>query len=260
VPHKRIDVLIGEIAEATTRIPNLRAEIVGEGPERSRLEQIVLDLGLYSNVTFHGHQPDRIRDALLDRAWLTMSASDAEGWGCSVIEAAARGVPCLALRTPGIRDSVIEGKTGWLVDSARDLGVELMERLAELGDVATRSQYSAACRKWARCFNWDRSAELLAGVLMEETAGRLRPRGRKRAHTRRDMATVARFDLPQGAELSSILNATDEVAEDGGNIVAVLKGCDEFEASVALKKIGVDDAVLWSATRSDLLAGPPGAF
>jgi hypothetical protein len=74
------------------------------------------------------------------------------------------------------------------------------------------------------------------------------------------MATVARFDLPQGAELSSILKATDEVAEDGGNIVAVLKGCDEFEASVALKKIGVDDAVLWSATRSDLLAGPPGAF
>lgn len=260
VPHKRVDILIGEIAEVVTRIPNLRAEIVGEGPERARLEQIVLDLGLYSNVTFHGYQPDHVRDALLKRAWLTMSASDAEGWGCSIIEAAAWGVPCLALRQPGIRDSVVEGKTGWLVDSAKDLGVELRTRLLELADAGARSRYSAACREWARCFNWDRSAALLAGVLMEETTGRVRRWDRTRAQTRRDMSTMARFNLPNGVELSSILNATDEVAEDGGEVVVVLKGCDEIETYVALKKVGVDDAVLWPATRSDLLGGPPGAF
>jgi glycosyltransferase involved in cell wall biosynthesis len=252
VPHKRIDILIGQIATAALEIPNLRAEIVGDGPERARLEQIVLDLGMHSNFTFHGYQPDSVRDALLNRAWLTMCASDAEGWGCSVIEAAAWGVPCLALRAPGIRDSVVDGRTGWLVDSVAELGAVLMERLAEFSDLGMRTAFSEACQEWARCFDWDRSAKLLAGVLMEESKGTSRPR----ASGRRDMSTVAQFMSPPGADLSSILTATDEVVESDGMTVAVLKGCDEFEASVALKKVGVVDALLRLATRSDLLAGP----
>lgn len=256
VPHKRVDILIGQIAAAATRVPNLRVEVVGDGPERARLEQVVLDLGMYSNVTFHGYQPDSVRDALLNRAWLTLSASDAEGWGCSVIEAAAWGVPCLALRAPGIRDSVVDGTTGWLVDSVANLGVALTERLADLSDPETRNVFSQACQQWARCFDWDRSAALLAGVLMEETKGTPRRRGRDWKGFRRDISTIARFDAPTGIDLSSVLAATDEVAEGRGKAVAILKGCDEFEASVALKKVGVEDAELWLATRSELLAGP----
>lgn len=256
VPHKRADVLIGQIAVAATQFPNLRVEIVGDGPERARLEQLVLDLGMCSNFTFHGYQPDSVRDALLNRAWLTLCASDAEGWGCSVVEAAAWGVPCLALRVPGIRDSVIDGTTGWLVDSVPELGVALAEHLRELGDVGTRSSFSHACQQWARCFDWARSAQLLAGVLVEESKGVRLRRGHNRKCVRRDMSTVARFGASAGLELSGLLNATDEIAESEGTMVAVLKGCDEFEASVALKKVGVEGAELWPATRHDLLAGP----
>lgn len=256
VPHKRVDILIGVIAAAATHIPNLRAEIVGDGPERARLEQIVMDLGMFSNFTFHGYQPDTVRDALLNRAWLTLSASDAEGWGCSIIEAAAWGVPCLALRAPGIRDSVVDGTTGWLVDSVKELGLALPERLAELSELQTRTTLSQACQEWARCFDWDRSAALLAGVLLEESRGTPRPRRRSRTGVRRDMSIVARFDVPPGVDFSGMLTATDEVAESEGTTVAVLKGCDEFEASIALKRAGVENAELWPASRSDLLAGP----
>lgn len=256
VPHKRVDVLVGQIASAVTRSPTLRAHIVGDGPERSRLEQIVMDLGLSSNFIFHGYQPDSVRDALLNRAWLTLCASDAEGWGCSIIEAAAWGVPCVALRAPGIRDSVVDGTTGWLVDSAKDLGHALSVHLAELCDTETRAAFSQACQEWARCFNWDRSAALLAGVLVEAANGTLRRRGRSEESMRRDMTTVARFDTSKGLELSRILAATDESAECDGTTVAVLKGRDEFEASIALERAGVPNAVLWPASRSDLLAGP----
>ncbi|WP_233091281.1 glycosyltransferase family 4 protein [Arthrobacter sp. MSA 4-2] len=260
VAHKRIDILIGQIAAAATQYPNLRAEIVGDGPERARLEQIVMDLGMYSNFTFHGYQPDAVRDALLNRAWLTLSASDAEGWGCSIIEAAAWGVPCIALRAPGIRDSVMDGQTGWLVDSVKELGAALIERLGELSDPGTRSALSQACQQWARCFNWDRSAALLAGVLMEESLETPRLGARSRREVHRDMSTVAQFDLPQGLDLSALLTGTDEFAEIEGTTVALLKGRDEFEASVTLKHLGVEDAVLWPATRSDLLAGPERAL
>lgn len=256
VPHKRVDVLIGQIAAAAMHFPNLRAEIVGDGPERARLEQLVLDFGLYSNFTFHGYQPDSVRDALLNRAWLTLSASDAEGWGCSIIEAAAWGVPCVALRAPGIRDSVVDGTTGWLVDSTKELQTALVEHLSEVSEANTRAAVSQACQEWARCFDWDRSAALLAGVLLQETKENAHRHRRRTNDIRRDMSTVARFEAPVGVDLSSLLAPTDEIFESEGTAVAILKGCDEFEASIALSKAGIENAELWPASRSDLLAGP----
>lgn len=261
VPHKRIDTLLGHIAVAATTVPRLRVEIVGDGPERARLEQISMDLGLASSVTFHGYQADHVRNTLLNRAWLTLCASDAEGWGCSVIEAAAWGVPCLAVRVPGICDSVIDGRTGWLVGSSKELGPGLGAALAALADVSVRSTMSAACQEWARCFTWDRSAALLAGVLLDESRSAQRARSVfGRAGTRSDMSTLARFVLPQGADLGAVLRATDEFVEREGEVSAVLKGCDEFEASAVMKRLGVVNAELRSASRCDLLAGPTSGF
>lgn len=257
VPHKRIDVLLGMIAVATAAVPRLRVEIVGHGPEAPRLQQIAMDLGLNDTVTFHGYQPDRVRNALLNRAWLTVSTSDAEGWGCSVIEAAAWGVPCVALRVPGIRDSVIDGNTGWLVDSPKELGAALVAGLETMADMAARNAVSAACQRWARCFRWDRSAELLAGVLFGEQGGGQPGKGRRgRRGLRSDMSTLARFNLPKNADLATVLRATDEIAEREGVVTALLKGCDEFEASAVMRKLGVSGAELRSASRFELLAGP----
>lgn len=256
VPHKRIDILLGQVAVAAMAIPRLKVEIVGNGPERARLEQLSMDLGLASIVTFHGYQPDHVRNALLQRAWLTICTSDAEGWGCSVIEAAAWGVPCVALRVAGIRDSVIDGRTGWLVDSPKELGGVLVAGLEALEDMATRSAMSAACQSWARCFRWERSAELLGGVLFGEQVDSLRGRGRGQGGRRSDMSTLARFELPKGADLAAVLRSTDEIAEREGIVTALLKGCDEFEASAVVRKLGVSQAELHSASRLELLAGP----
>ena len=44
-----------------------------------------------------------------------MCASDAEGWGQVVVEAASYGMPTLARDVPGLRDSIRDGETGWLV-------------------------------------------------------------------------------------------------------------------------------------------------
>jgi glycosyltransferase involved in cell wall biosynthesis len=261
VPHKRIDIILGQIAAAASTVPRLRVEIVGDGPERARLEQISMDLGLDSIVTFYGYQPDHIRNNMLNRAWLTMCASDAEGWGCSVIEAAAWGVPCLALRVPGIRDSVVDGRTGWLVDSSKELGPGLTSALKTLADVNSRRSISAACQEWARCFTWDRSAALLAGVLLDESRAVQRTtKGVGRPGTRSDMSTLARFALPNDADLGAVLRATDEYVAHDGVISAILKGTDEFEASAVLKRLGVVNAELRSASRFDLLAGPAGGF
>jgi glycosyltransferase involved in cell wall biosynthesis len=257
VPHKRIEFLLGQIASVAPQIPRLRVNIVGDGPERARLRGLTLDLGLQRTVTLHGYQTNSARDALLSRAWLTTSTSIAEGWGCSVIEAAAWGVPCVALNVPGIRDSVIANRTGWLVNP-QDFSTSIVRALNALADENHARQIAATCQNWARCFSWDRSAELLAGVLLERI-GTIDCLGRhatsqRLAHS--DIGTFARFSPPHGLNLRSVLRSTDEIAHIGGEVSVLFAGCDEFDAAAVLQRLGVFDASLRLAVRHDLLVGP----
>ncbi len=261
VPHKRLDLLLGQIAVVVEAVPNLRVNIVGDGVERERLQKIAADLDLLSNVTFHGFQPNEVRDGLLSRAWVTASTSAAEGWGCSVIEANAWGVPCVALRVPGIRDSVVDGKTGWLVDEPRDFGATLIKALKDIEDMASARSITAACRAWAARFTWDRSAALLAGVLVEEF-GATRGIRTQRRRARSDMSSLVRFSTPANFDPAVALRATDEVRVDGAETSVLLNGCDETDALGVLRRLGIFEADISLADRDGVLAGPsmaPGA-
>lgn len=256
VPHKRIDVLLRQVAVAAASVPRLRVDIVGDGPERPRLEALVCELGLQETVTLHGYQPDAVRDDLLGRAWLTTSTSDAEGWGCSVIESAARGLPCVALDAAGIRDSVVDGHTGRLVRSAEEFGDAVVATLRELADDTRAAEVEVACRAWAACFTWDRSAELLAGVLLAEMRASRPGRPRDRRGARSDLGTLARFRAPAGLDLRAALRTTDEIVTEGGDVTVLLTGCDEVDATAVLTRLGVTPESLRLAARHDLLAGP----
>lgn len=256
VPHKRVDVLLAQLAVAAAAEPKLRVDIVGDGPERVRLTALAAELGLGDVVTFHGFQPDEIRDELLRRAWLTMSTSHHEGWGLSIIEAAAYGVPTLALRVPGVRDSVVNGSTGWLVDEVGQFGTAAILALRDLADEDRAREITEACQVWARCFTWDRSASLLAGVLLAAGKPEIGPGDRS---ARSDMGIIAEFDRPRdfaAALAYAALRPTDQVEVHGDRVGLLLTGCDEVDAAAALKRLGVTDADIRLADRYDLLVGP----
>ena len=265
VPHKRLGLLLQAVAAARSRVAGLQVVIVGDGPEAPALRRAATSLGLDDVVSFRGRLPDADRDALVRTAWLTTSTSEGEGWGCVVLEAAAEGVPCLALRVPGIRDSVVDTSTGWLVDDVDALAAALPEVLADLADPARAEAVGAACRSWAGCFTWDRSAELLAGVVLSEVdargqAGRAparppwRRRGRRTA--RSDMTTLVRFVHHDAPGAVNQLRRTDEVAVDGHDVIALMRGCDEVDALHVLERVGAVEARVRLATRHELLAGP----
>lgn len=256
VPHKRVDVLLSQLAVAAAAEPKLRVDIVGDGPERVRLQTLAAELGLGEVVTFHGYQPDEVRDELLRRAWLTMSTSHHEGWGLSIIEAAAYGVPTLALRVPGVRDSVVNGSTGWLVDEVGQFGAAAVIALRELADEQRAREITAACQAWARCFTWDRSASLLAGVLLAAGEPEIGPGDRS---ARSDMGVVAEFDRPKdfaGMLAYAALRPTDQIEMRDGRVGLLLTGCDEVDAAAALRRLGVTEAEVRLADRYDLLVGP----
>jgi glycosyltransferase involved in cell wall biosynthesis len=255
VPHKRLELLLGHVGLAASEIPGLRLEIVGDGPERGRLEGLVRDLGLQSTVTFHGYLPAAERDQRLAEAWVTTSTSAAEGWGCSVIEAASWGVPCVALRVPGIRDSVLDGRTGWLVDRPQDFGATLKVALAALADESYADMARSACTEWAGTFSWDRSADLLAGVILGQMRGHsVGVRNRRTA--RSDMTVLAAFDRADPRQAGVSFRCTDEVAAVGRQTRVVLSGCDEADAAAALQRVGVRAAELRIVDQRHLLAGP----
>ena len=262
VPHKRVDLLLHHVRAVARRIPRLRVDIVGDGTELARLHGLITDMGLHGTVTLHGYQPDEVRDALLGRAWLTTSTSVAEGWGCSIIEAAAWGVPCAAIDAPGVRDAVIDGRTGRLVGAVTDYGEALAGMLVELSDDVRAGAYARACQAWASRFSWDRSAELLAGVVVSEARrGHDRSpanarRGADRRFARSDIGATAAFAGRAPAGLRAGLRATDEIVEVDGGVAVLLGGCDEADAAGVLRRLGVGAATIRLARAEDFLAGP----
>jgi glycosyltransferase involved in cell wall biosynthesis len=121
--------------------------LVGDGPDRGRLEQVAHDLGIARATYFVGYQPDVAGYYRLFDAFLLPSVN--EGTPVSAIEALASGTPVVATRVGGVPDVVRDQVDGFLVepgdtDAAAD-------RLAELaGDPELRQRLGSSGRQYAR--------------------------------------------------------------------------------------------------------------
>ena len=150
--YKRIEHVL-DVLEA---IPDATLDIVGEGDHREALEADIARRGLSDRVTMHGHVDEETRAALYARAWILLTASSSEGWGLTVIEAALCGTPSAALAVGGLRESIVDGKTGIL---ARDIS-ELTARVRDLiADRDRLEELGEAARRRALTFTWERTAD-----------------------------------------------------------------------------------------------------
>lgn len=165
VTHKRVDLVLEAVGRAQARAElagrRLRVDVVGRGPERDRLVALTAASGLADQVTFHGFLSVEEKDALLARAAVHVCASDAEGWGQAVIDAAAHGVPTVARDVPGLRDSIRPGESGWLVPDSTDpatvvdrLAEALTSALVDADDPGVRVLRAEACVAWSHKFDW----------------------------------------------------------------------------------------------------------
>ena len=119
---------------------------------------------------FVGFVEDSERDRLLGTARVCVCPSMKEGWGLTVIESNALGTPVVATDAPGLRDSVIDGKTGYLVAEG-DVGA-FANRIGEiLADDRLADEMSEAALGWSREFDWDRAADEMEGSLLGTLAG-----------------------------------------------------------------------------------------
>ena len=161
--YKRIEVLL----EALERTPEAVLEIAGDGDHRPALEAEIARRGLTDRVRLHGHVSEERKRELYQQAWVNATASSAEGWALSVMEAAACGTPTVALAVGGVQESVEDGRTGLL---ARD-SAELAERIQLiLRDPELRDSLGEAALERTRAFTWDATARRTLDVLESQVA------------------------------------------------------------------------------------------
>ncbi len=115
-PEKDFPTLVRAVALAAEVVPELRLKIVGDGPERSKIEQVIRDLGQTKRIELLGERQD-IPD-LLATAGFFATATLTEGISLTLLEAMACGLPVLATHVGGNPEIVEEGVTGYLVPSA----------------------------------------------------------------------------------------------------------------------------------------------
>ncbi|GJG87638.1 glycosyl transferase family 1 [Gemmatimonadetes bacterium T265] len=160
--YKGVELVIR--AFARVRDPRARLEIAGVGDYRPALARVVDSLALGARVRFLGRVSEAEKLALLRRAWALTFASPKEGWGITNLEAAACATPVVASDAPGLRESVRDGETGFLVPHG-DVAA-LAERLDRFAaSPALVATMGAKARQFAESFTWERAAAETAAHL-----------------------------------------------------------------------------------------------
>jgi glycosyltransferase involved in cell wall biosynthesis len=168
--YKGIGLAIQALELARRSRPDLRLDIAGTGDHGPALERMVAELGQTDAVAFHGVVSEQRKISLLRTAWANLFPSPKEGWGITVVEAAACGTPSLASDSPGLRDSVRHMETGYLVPHG-DVGA-LAARMLELaGDPALVARLGDAARRFAERLTWERAAAETEQHLQDIIAG-----------------------------------------------------------------------------------------
>jgi phosphatidylinositol alpha-1,6-mannosyltransferase len=139
--YKGFDPVIEVMPELIRRFGNLKYMIVGDGPDRQRLEAKVDGLGLANHVIFAGYVPESEKPAYYNLADVYAMPSRGEGFGIVLLEAAACGVPIVGSQVDGSREALLDGKLGQLVDPGdRSQLIQTITKTLEDGSSRLRSE------------------------------------------------------------------------------------------------------------------------
>jgi glycosyltransferase involved in cell wall biosynthesis len=156
--YKNLQAIIDAMPLVIASIPDLTLDIAGCGDYEDALKKLVEEKKLPDKITFHGRVSEEKNVEMMGQAGRVVIMSMMEGWGIVVIESNAAGTPVIGSDVPGLRDSIVDGKTG-ILSPLNDT-----EKLAEniitlINDSDKLQKMSIEAEKWAEKFTWDAAAE-----------------------------------------------------------------------------------------------------
>lgn len=140
--------------------PDWTLDIVGDGPERERLEEYIKNHNLSDKVTLHGYQGRDYIDKLLNKSSIYLMTSYTESFGIVLIEAMSHGLPCIAFSSAeGARELIDSGRTGYLINNRNNRAyIKKVEDL--MNDIEVRKRIGHESRKNVRKYNGEEVVKL----------------------------------------------------------------------------------------------------
>jgi len=155
--YKSIQHLILAFRLVLQRLPDSTLFIVGEGDYLFHLKKLSKQLGLEDKIEFTGYVSQQEKVERLQSSHLAVCPSLKEGWGLTNVEANACGTVVVASNVPGLKDSVVDGKTGLLFryGDIEDLAKKILNVLSNR---SLENKLIQGGLEWARNFSWDEAA------------------------------------------------------------------------------------------------------
>lgn len=164
IEYKNVDILIKAIKIISEKKPEVKCLIIGDGPEKKRLEKIVVTLKLTKNVLFLGflENQDEVY-SLIKSSKVFVLPSTREGFGIVVIEANACGIPVITInhKDNAAKDLIEEGKNGYVCELNEKY---MAERILDVFKNSTDEKTKHICVDSARKYDWDQIIEKLEEV------------------------------------------------------------------------------------------------
>jgi glycosyltransferase involved in cell wall biosynthesis len=169
--YKRMDILINSIPDVLKSIPDLKVILVGDGDDLPRLKEISRRNKTERAIEFTDFVSADKKADLLASSWVAVNTSPKEGWGLTSIEAQISGTPSIVPDSPGLRETVKNGVSGYIypfgdTKSLSEILIKILSNkklVMEMGGNAT---------KWAANFSWDKSAVKMKEIIELQIAGR----------------------------------------------------------------------------------------
>lgn len=155
--YKNIDMAIRACAKA-----NVRLKIVGSGSYKDELEKLVVELGVSDKIEFLGRLPDASRNTVVAGAKAFIFPCHDEDFGIVVVESMAAGTPVIAFASGGVLETVLNGRTGVLLDN---FSVESLTKAVSNFD--GKKFDTDVCREQARQFSKESFEENITRFISE---------------------------------------------------------------------------------------------
>jgi glycosyltransferase involved in cell wall biosynthesis len=117
VPEKGLSYLLYAMPSILSKIPKMELVLIGDGPIKSQLIQIIIKLKIKENVKFLGSLDRQELADFLPQSCVFVFPSLREGMPLALLEAVSCGLPIVASNIPGISDIITDGVNGYLVPS-----------------------------------------------------------------------------------------------------------------------------------------------
>jgi glycosyltransferase involved in cell wall biosynthesis len=162
---KGVDILPKAVALAKKELPDLCLHIIGDGPLKSKIEELTTNYDLTNNLVLHGFVPESIKQEFYYSVDFVVIPSLCEPFGLTILEAMVAGKPVVAANRGAFPELIYNGENGFLVEPTSEAFASAIIKLAR--DFNLAKEIMRVNKKAALKYSWRKIAKKYETLIYE---------------------------------------------------------------------------------------------